>query len=688
MTAYSVMKEKETLWFLTMGKLYRHPFLASRYALPVSSTEREVGPDGLQHVLHYQPALDGIRALAVALVVVFHFGLAGMHGGFLGVDIFFGLSGFLITTLLVREHVATGTIRFLAFWTRRFRRLLPGLLVMVVVSIVASWALLPPSYFPFLGRDALSAIFYFANWHLIGIRASYFNSSIAPTILTHTWSLSIEEQFYWVWPLVIAVVMRFRRSWLFGACVVGAFSSAWVMNLFYGDRTNARVYFGTDTHVQGLLLGAAAAVLAWRLEQRISAPSQTNDRRWLALGLVSLVGILVVVRYAEGNSPFMFQGGFFAFGLLVAALILSLRFAPTSPLARVFGWAPMAYVGRVSYSIYLWHYPVYSLVTHYRTGIDGYTLFAVRLIATGALALVSYYVVELPIRRRHFPLSVRGLAPAVVVVAVVAVLTWAIGTNSARLVTYPPSTHTNTGPIVDSLTIGDSGIMTFTWATTSQREGAGVNDFSDGAYGCGLIGGTYPLFKGSPSVQNPLCQIHRDGTWPLRATWQRDIVSKKPDVVIVAAGRWEAHNQRIFRLIHSIDDASFRRMIIKSLDIIRESSKSVGSAVVLVTTPCAHSGETPWGNFYVADTAARIDAYNSLIRHYAAKYDLTVYDLGGKACPNGRFTYFIDDYMVRAPDGFHYSNGSGPVLGDEFWTFIRTTGLASEAFAQAHPHAQ
>ena len=654
------------------------------YAFSMSSSERTTGPDGLHHGLEYQPALDGIRALAVGLVVVFHFGLAGMHGGFLGVDIFFGLSGFLITTLLVREHVATGAIRFLAFWTRRFRRLLPGLLVMVTVSVVVSWLLLPPSYFPFLGRDALSAIFYFANWHLIGIRASYFNSSIAPTIVTHTWSLSIEEQFYWAWPLLVAVVMRFRRSWLLIVSLGGAVASALVMNLFYGDRTNARIYFGTDTHVQGLLLGAAAAVIAWQLEQRVSAWSSRATYAWFALGAVSLVGVLGTVRFVDGHSPFMFQGGFFVFGLLVAGLIMSLRFAPRSPLARAFGWSPMAYVGRISYSIYLWHYPVYSLVTHFRTGVDGYALFALRLLLTALLALASYYLVELPIRRRHFSLTWRGLSPAVAVVSVVALATWGVGTLAVRLPTYSPNNQAPPAPIVNSLTIGDSGIMTFAWATMSQRIAAGVEDFSDGEYGCGLIGGTYPLFKGSPSVQNPLCQIHRDGTWPLRATWQKDIAARKPDVVIVAAGRWESHNQRIFRLIHSIEDASFRRTIVTSLDLIRQSSAAVGSNMILVTTPCAHSGETPWGNFYVADSAARIDAYNKLIRDYATTYHLAVYDLGGKACPTGKFTYFVDGFMLRAPDGYHYSNGAGPVLGDEFWNFVRRQGLASTAFAAQH----
>ena len=650
----------------------------------MSSSELKVGPDGLTHALEYQPALDGVRALAVALVVVFHFGVAGMHGGFLGVDIFFGLSGFLITTLLMRERIATGSIRFVAFWARRFRRLLPGLLAMVAVSVVLSKFAFPPSYFPFLGRDALSAIFYFANWHLIGLKASYFNTSVAPTILTHTWSLSIEEQFYWVWPLVIAGLLRFRHKWLLATCLAGAVASALLMHGLYAVRSNARLYFGTDTHVQGLLLGAATAVLVWRLEHRQVPSSSVSTGRWFLGGIASLVGILVIVRYVDGNSPFMFHGGFFLFGLFVAGLILSLRLAPQSPLARAFGWSPMAYVGRISYSIYLWHYPVYTVVTHYRTGIDGYFLFGIRLVLTGLLAVASYYLVELPIRRRSFTVNSRRIVPALVIVGVVAVVTWTVGTSAARLPGYPVSLPPHNGATVHSLTIGDSGIMTFSWATMAQRAAAGVDDYSDGAYGCGLVGGTYPLFKGLRSVQNPDCRMRRDGNWPLREKWSVDIATRRPDVVIVAAGRWESHNQKIFRNIHSIEEPSFRRMIIKSLDLIRTSSAAVGASMILVTTPCAHSGETPWGNYYVADTAARIGAYNDLIRQYSAKYSLAVYDLGGLACPGGKFTYFVDGYLVRAPDGFHYSFGSGPVLGLGYWNFVRSVALDSPAWTASH----
>jgi len=654
----------------------------------MSLTPSKVGPDGIVHALAYQPALDGIRTFAVTLVVLFHFGLQGMSGGFLGVDIFFGLSGFLITTLLLREHAATGTIKLTSFWVRRFRRLLPGLLVMVAVSVLASWLLLVPSYYPSLGRDALAAIFYFTNWHLIGIRASYFNTSIAPTIVTHTWSLSIEEQFYWVWPILALVALRFRRSIMLAVCAGGALLSALAMLQWYGHRSNARLYFGTDTHVQGLLIGAAAAVLAWYLERRNTSITRFASSLWLLTGVTSLAGILVIVRYSDGNSPFLFRGGFFLFGILVALLILSLRCAPESLLARVFGLPPLAYLGRISYSVYLWHYPVYSLVTHYRTGIDGFALFGLRLFLTGLLALTSYYIVELPIRRRTLSVSVRHIVPAVAVVLVVATSSWWIGTNASRVPGYPVNIPPSTDPMVHSLTIGDSGIMTFSWATEAQRAAAGVDDYSDAAYGCGLVGGTYPLFKGMRSVQNPDCRMQRDGNWPLREKWKVDIASRRPDVVVVAAGRWESHNQKIFRNIHSIEEPSFRRMIVKSLDLIRTSSKAVGASVILVTTPCAHSGETSWGNYYIADTPARINAYNTLIRQYATTYGLAIYDLGGMVCPGGKFTYFIDQYMVRAPDGFHYANGSGLVLGQDYWNNVRAVGLRSTAWSERNPGAR
>lgn len=652
------------------------------------SGAKEIGPDGLSHALTYQPALDGIRALAVTLVVTFHFGLRGLHGGFLGVDIFFGLSGFLITTLLLREHASSGTIKLRAFWLRRFRRLLPGLLVMVAISVLVSWLTFPPSFFPFLGRDALAAIFYFTNWHLIGMRASYFNASVAPTITTHTWSLSIEEQFYWVWPIVVLVLLRVRKSGVAVVSIAGALISAYFMASWYGERSNARLYFGTDTHVQGLLLGAAIACLVWHLDQRSTAPPRTLMRTATPLGLVSLLGIALIVRYVDGSTPFMFQGGFLIFGCCVAGLILALQVAPGSVLAKGFGLRPLAYVGRISYSIYLWHYPVFTLVTHYRTGLNGYLLFGLRLLLTIVLSLGSYYLVELPIRRRQFSVQFRSVAPRIAVVVCVALASWFVGTRAAKLPGYPVTVPPNPGPTVRSLTIGDSGVITFTWASTAQRAGAGIDDYTDAAYGCGLVGGTYPLFKGVRSVQNPDCRMRRDGNWPLRETWRTDITQRHPDVVVVAAGRWESHNQKIFRNIFSINDASFRRMIIKSLDVIRTSSEAVGSSVILVTTPCAHSGETPWGTYYVADTAPRINAYNSLIRKYAATYGLRVYDLGGKACPGGRFTYFIDKYLVRAPDGFHYSFGAGPVLGQGYWNFVRTVGLSSRAFQERHATAK
>ena len=650
----------------------------------MSSPMRERGPDGLTHSLTYEPALDGIRALAVAMVVAFHFGLRGFNGGFLGVDVFFGLSGYLITTLLLREHAASGSIKLRAFWLRRFRRLLPGLLVMVVVSIAISWLVFPPSYFPSLGRDALAAIFYFTNWHLIGIRASYFNASIAPTIVTHTWSLSIEEQFYWVWPLLLLIVLRIRQSGVALISILGAVSSAILMAMLVGERSFARLYFGTDTHVQGLLLGAAAACLVSYLENRRGEVLQTFQRFATPIGLLGLLGILVIASTVNGWSRFLFQGGFFLFGFCVASLIVALHINPDSFVAKGFGLRPMAYIGRISYSVYLWHYPVFTLITHYRTGVDGFVLFGLRLIITLVMSLVSYYYVELPIRRREFSVQWRSVVPRSALVVAVAMGTWVVGTRASRVPGYPVTLPPNPGATVKSLTIGDSGIMTFSWASLAQRAQAGVDDYSDAAYGCGLVGGTYPIFKGSRSVQNPDCRMRFDGNWPLRRTWSNDIANRHPDVVVVAAGRWEAHNQKIFRNIFSINDASFRKMITKSLDIIRVASDAVGSSVLLVTTPCAHSGETAWGNYYVADTPARINAYNDLIRHYAEKYHIALYDLGGKACPGGKFSYFIDGFMVRAPDGFHYSNGAGPVLGTDYWTFVRETGLSSRAFAARH----
>ena len=213
--------------------------------------------------LSYIPALDGIRALAVLGVMAFHSGIPFLPAGFLGVDTFFVLSGFLITSLLIGEWRRRTTIRLGAFWARRARRLLPALLLVLLFVACYAAFVVPRGTYPDLRLDALSTLFYVANWHYILIGSNYFVQTGPVSLLTHTWSLAIEEQFYLVWPLVVLGVMHFTRSLrvLLAVCVVGALASAAEMALLYHPGMNlTRLYYGTDTHAQCMLVGASLAV--------------------------------------------------------------------------------------------------------------------------------------------------------------------------------------------------------------------------------------------------------------------------------------------------------------------------------------------------------------------------------------------------------------------------------------------
>src|SRR5580698_8184889 len=213
--------------------------------------------------LAYLPALDGVRAFAVVAVMMYHGGLSITTGGFMGVDTFFVLSGFLITSLLVGEWGETLTIKLSAFWARRARRLLPALLLMLLFVALLAGVIVPSGTYPTLRLDALSTLFYVSNWHFLLIGSNYFNQTAQQSPLIHTWSLAVEEQFYLVWPIVVLLILRFTKNLrvLLGVCCAFAAASAIEMYaLFQPGGTNNRLYYGTDTRSQCLFIGAALAV--------------------------------------------------------------------------------------------------------------------------------------------------------------------------------------------------------------------------------------------------------------------------------------------------------------------------------------------------------------------------------------------------------------------------------------------
>ncbi|WP_125099098.1 acyltransferase family protein [Leucobacter chromiireducens] len=394
--------------------------------------------------------LDGLRAIAVGLVLVYHFFPRALPGGFLGVDIFFAISGFLITSLLFREVELRGGIRLGAFWRRRARRLLPALgLVLLVCSSLA--LLVGGDLLVGLGRQIAGTAFFVSNWVFIANGADYFARD-TPELFRNTWSLSIEEQFYILLPLLIIALMRLRgrssRAVLLTA--LGIASAALMFTLSQQGANPTRIYFGSDTHTFGLFWGAALATLVH--PRRDAAPRARLTRlRQLLLGALAAtaLGVLawLAITLPEGSAQ-SFEGGF----QLAIVASLALVWAVTRDgawIGRALDVAPLRWVGERSYGIYLWHWPLLLIVSAALGA--GATPWSVALIAGAATffaAALSYRFLEQPVRRfglrRSLRLAVRpaGYTPRQrgVTIALGAVLLLTIPATAVAIVQAPEQT--------------------------------------------------------------------------------------------------------------------------------------------------------------------------------------------------------------------------------------------------------
>ena len=355
------------------------------------------------------PGLDGVRALAVLTVIGFHEGASGLRGGFLGVDIFFVLSGFLITDLLVARYDRSGRLNLADFWTRRARRLLPALAVMLVV-VTAAAAVIEPAQEASLRLALLAAATYTSNWYQILHHVSYFaaiSQAAAPPPFDHLWSLAIEEQFYLVWPLIVlCVIVRLdaRRARVICA-LIGAAVSALVMAIQYtpgGDPS--AVYYGTGTHASALLIGATLA-LAWPLRWLAAIPA-AHARRLDMAGIAGLVVLAWAVGHFSGGDPVVYPVGLLLAALAAAGLVAAA--AGHGVIAALTSVQPLRWVGIRSYGIYLWHWPVIALGTALAgPGASSPWLWPVETGVMIALASVSWRFIEAPIMRNGLGVTVR-----------------------------------------------------------------------------------------------------------------------------------------------------------------------------------------------------------------------------------------------------------------------------------------
>lgn len=354
----------------------------------------------------YRAGLDGIRAIAVIAVIVYHLHPGWMPGGLLGVGIFFVLSGYLITSILMHELERHGKIDLKAFWIRRAKRLLPGMLFMIAVTGAATLLFAYPHWSPFL-TDLPGVLLYVSNWWLILHNVSYFESFGPASPLGHLWSLAVEEQFYLAWPLMLLVGLRFlkrRRVLLLGILALAVLSAAAMAWLYQPDSDPSRVYYGTDTRMFGLLIGAALALI-WpfhKLKPRVSNEAKlTLD----IIGGMALLMSLLAFWYTNEYQPFLYLGGMLLLSFVSMLLIMTAAH-PASRIGRLLSIPPLRFIGVRSYGLYLWHYPVIILTSPaVDTGEISMMRLSLQLVLMLVLATVSYKYVEQPLRHR----SIRNL---------------------------------------------------------------------------------------------------------------------------------------------------------------------------------------------------------------------------------------------------------------------------------------
>jgi len=624
------------------------------------------------------PALDGIRAFALVLIMGFHFGVGWLQGGFFALDIFYVLSGYLITGLLISEYRKRGCIKLSAFWLRRARRLFPALLiVLVAVTIMVRFAE-PAGLYPDFRMDALSALFYFSNWWQIASSSNYFVMSGAAQPLTHTWSLAVEEQFYLIWPLVTLAVMASARTFIRGVKIllivsaVGAAASAIEMVQLFDSNTNTtRIYFGTDTHAQSILLGTILACVMTMIQTRRglegSAPAARSriSRGGLVLvGLAGFAGTLTLEHLETGASSFDYRGGFMLSALCGAAIIIGAVCVPGGPIAVALSLRPMVWLGTISYGAYLWHFPVGIYLDAERTGLNGLALLAVRAGSTISLATISYYLVERPVKDGRFWRSLKAAIPATALMAgTVAVVLAGTASDAVAIPSTPivvvPSGPAHNGSIT-ILMVGDSTALTLgltlSYASVESKYRADVIDVA--TEGCGVAEGAFVEVNGTNTPTAPACNSRSpDGDqWP--ALLEGNLVRFRPHVVVLLAGYWESVNRTDQAgQVANITEPNYARYVGGQLQRFVDIAVSGGSRVVLMTAPYYDAGELPDGQSPPQDDQVRVNDYNDLVRDVAKNNPATVAvdGLNKIVSPHGRFASTIGNITVRAPDGIHFA---------------------------------
>jgi peptidoglycan/LPS O-acetylase OafA/YrhL len=649
------------------------------------------------------PALDGLRALAVSAVIVFHFAPRALPGGFLGVDVFFVVSGFFIARLVTMEVHRSGTIAVGHFLARRIRRLLPALALMTTAVVVASVLWLAVADRAFLRQELVGVLLNCANWVLLRSHGNYFATVGRPSPFQHTWSLAVEEQFYLVLPLLALAFRKTIRAHplriVAGALAAAVGSTVWMAHLASQTGDATRAYFGSDSHSMGLLVGVALGVVAGSpMGARIVERAHASTRTWFAtpIALALLLAIGIPMWLCSGSSAALYRGGFLLFSLAGCALVALIVAFPRSAVARVLQTRAAVEIGLRSYSLYLWHWPVCVFVDS-SSGLDGLALFGVRLVLTVVLAEISYRLVELPFRSgvvaarsgtRGAALAYATLATVSLVVALtimrvpapqpteLASALTALGVAprapgpgpvaprspaAARVATVrqpiaapAPTAAPVPRPDVPIGVYGDSTAFLLGYDGALQRNVLHVAIWGDARASCGVVPGD-PISAGRVMSVPARCM-----GWQQR--WTLD-AQARPDIPrVLMTGAWDVLDHRVDGRVVRFGTAEWTALVTRSYLDALHALTTGGGSVHVFELPCYGNGNVG-DSFPERADPARIAAINTVITDLARQVPrVSVVRWRRLVCPNGQRVESVGGVRLWQADDVHLSEGGALVV--------------------------
>ncbi len=635
-------------------------------------------------------ALDGMRGILAIFLLCYHFGVTQLAGSWLVLNVFFVLSGFLIVRLIVQERARTGRIDFLAFYARRARRLLPALAVLLAGVLVYALAFASPGERATLRWDVLGTMFYFMNWRLISQSDQYFVHFTEPSVLQHAWSLSVEEQFYLLAPLLVLILMavlRTRRALIAVLVGLAVVSAAWMAHVGVGsDFARSHSYYGTDTRAQSLLLGAALGV-ATASFGRSARPYAAPVKLVQCVGWAAFAVTMLSLVFATPQTPLMAGGGMFFLSLTTVAWVWATADERGGPMQRVLAWRPLVGLGRISYGAYLYHWPIGLWIAKVLPDAPVWQRVLVAFPLSVGVATLSYQRIEQPIHDRGWRAVIGGALRARTVAAgvVVVLVAGAFGVhgNPAAAATDP----TPAAP-APALVRGQPDYVAPDSKQTIALFGDSVPDrltkyfpakdyknltvVDAASSGCDLLNAPYRN-PGNGDVE----QLRPDCV-AFKKKWPQQLEGTGTELLLIIPSRLLQLSHVLQGKTRTWGDPVYTKEIRRQLDIVATGAERTGARVAMVTMPC-YDPKSASGVFLktmrqhapqTLHSFAHPQRLNDLVRSWAKDHGAPVIDLKNAVCGSDDSPTRPGGHSLYA-DGVHFSPWGSKVV----WKWLAPQAL-------------